>query len=125
MWNDYLRSFVIGSSYLVFFPHFLAVGLSDEKLLNYTYKQYTFVAPIYLGVMNMISLFFANQYSLSRRMRYVVFGSISPFVVSSFAYIFKTYNYSMERWLLYSIGLFIKHFLIFNIIIYSLDKYIT
>lgn len=122
--SSYLRAFVIGSSYLVFFPYFLAVGLSDEKLLNYTYKQYTFIAPIYLGIMNMLSLFFMNMYNLSRRMRYIVFGSISPLIVSSFAYTLNTYNYSNERWLLYSIGLFIKHFLIFNIIIYSLDKYI-
>jgi hypothetical protein len=124
MWSDYLRAFVIGSSYLVFFPHFLAVGLADEKQLNYTYKQYTFVAPIYLGLMNMISLLVATTYNLSRRMRYVLIGSISPLIVSSFSYLFQTYNYSNERWIKYVIGLFMKHFLIFNIIIYSLDKYI-
>lgn len=124
MWTEYLRAFVIGSSYLVFFPHFLAVGMADEKQLNYTYKEYTFVAPLYLGLMNMISLFFADTYNLSRRMRYVLFGSISPLIVSSFSYLFQTYNYSNERWISYVIGLFIKHFLIFNIIIYSLDKYI-
>lgn len=123
-WNDYLRAFVIGSSYLVFFPHFFAVGTADEKQLNYTYKQYTFVAPIYLGLMNMISLLVASTYHLSRRMRYVLIGSISPLLVSSFSYLFKTYNYSNERWIIYVIGLFMKHFLIFNIIIYSLDKYI-
>lgn len=124
MWNEYLRAFVIGSSYLVFFPYFLAVGAADEKQLNYTYKDYTFVAPLYLGIMNMISLYFANTYALSRRMRYVLFGSISPVIVSCFSYIFQTYNYSNERWISYAVGLFIKHFLIFNIIIYSLDKYI-
>jgi hypothetical protein len=122
--NSYLRAFVIGSSYLVFFPHFLAVGMSEDKQLNYSYKQYTFVAPVYLGLINMISLYFANIYNLSRRMRYVIFGSISPLLVSSFSLIFQTYNYTNERWIIYVIGLFIKHFLIFNIIIFSLDKYI-
>lgn len=124
MWTEYLRAFVIGSSYLVFFPHFLAVGTANESELNYTYKQYTFVAPIYLGCMNMISLFIANTYHLSNRMRYVIIGSISPLLVSSFSYIFQTYNYSKERWIKYVLGLFMKHFLIFNIIIYSLNKYI-
>lgn len=122
--SEYLRAFVIGSSYLVFFPHFLAVGMSDNKQLNYSYKEYTFVAPVYLGLINMISLYFANIYNLSRRMRYVIFGSISPILVSSFSLIFQTYNYTNERWIIYVIGLFIKHFLIFNIIIFSLDKYI-
>ena len=122
--SEYLRAFVIGSSYLVFFPHFLAVGFADEKQLNYSYKTYTFVAPVYLGFMNMISLYFANLYSLSRRKRYVLFGIISPFLVSSFSLLFQTYNYTDERWILYVIGLFMKHFFIFNIIIFSLDKYI-
>jgi hypothetical protein len=124
MWSEYLRAFVIGSCYLVFVPYFLAVGTADEKQLNYTYKQYTFVAPIYLGLINMISLFFAKTYNLSRRMRYVLFGSISPLMVSSFSYLFQTYNYSNEKWIMYVIRLFSKHFLIFNIVIYSLDKYI-
>jgi hypothetical protein len=122
--SEYLRAFVIGSSYLVFFPHFLAVGMSDNKQLNYSYKEYTFVAPVYLGLINMISLYFTNIYNLSRRMRYIIFGSISPLLVSSFSLIFQTYNYTNERWIIYVIGLFIKHFLIFNIIIFSLDKYI-
>lgn len=120
----YLRAFVIGSSFLVFFPHFLAVGMADEKQLNYTYKQYTFVAPIYLGLVNAISLFIATTFALSRRTRYVLIGSISPLIVSSFSYLFQTYNYSNEQWMTYAIGLFIKHFTIFNVIIYSLDKYI-
>ena len=124
MGNEYLRAFVIGSCYLVFFPYFLAVGTADEKQLNYTYKDYTFVAPVYLGLMNIISLFFSKTYALSRRMRYVLFGSISPLIVISFSYLFQTYNYSNERWISYAIDLFIKHFLMFNIVIYSLDKYI-
>lgn len=124
MGNEYLRAFVFGSSYLVFFPFFLTVGTADEKQLNYTYKDYTFIAPLYLGFMNIISLFFANTYALSRRMRYVLFGSISPLIVISFSYLFQTYNYSNERWVSYAVGLFIKHFLMFNVVIYSLDKYI-
>lgn len=124
MWNEYLRAFVIGSSYLVFFPHFLAVGTADKKQLNYTYRQYTLVAPIYLGIMNMISLFIANTYNLSSRMRYLLIGCISPLIVISFSYLVQTYNYSYMNWIYYAIGLFIKHFLNFNIIIYSLDKYI-
>lgn len=124
MLREYLRAFVIGSSFLVFFPHFLAVASADEKELNYTYKQYTVVAPIYLGLINMISLFIATTFNLSRRVRYLLFGSVSPLIVVSFSYLFKTYNYSYERWITYAVGLFIKHFAIFNIIIYSLDKYI-
>lgn len=123
--SKYLRAFVIGSSYLVFFPHFLAVGLSDQEQLNYSYKEYTFVAPIYLGLVNLLSLYFANLYNWSRRTRYVIFGSISPVIVILFANLAQTYNYTNKQWVKYSIGLFLKHFFIFNVIIYSLDKYIN
>jgi hypothetical protein len=121
---EYLRAFVIGSSFLVFLPHFIAVaGLNEEKL-NYTYKQYTFVAPLYYGLMNMISLFIALQYGLSSRQRYLLIGTLSPLIVVSFSYFFQTYDYEGYEWLTYSIGLFLKHFLIWNIVVFLLDKYI-
>lgn len=123
-WKPYFRSFVIGSSYLVFFPYFFTVSSMDKSILNYTYEDYTFIAPIYLGLINTFSLFIANQYNLTTRMRYIIFGSISPIFVSSISFMLNTYNYSTIEWIHYVIRLFVKHFLVFNIIIYSLDKYI-
>jgi hypothetical protein len=121
---EYLRAFVIGSSFLVFLPHFIAVAGLDEANLNYTYKQYTFVAPLYYGLMNMISLFLAIQFHLSNRQRYLLIGTLSPLIVISFSYIFKTYDYKGYEWLRYGIGLFIKHFLIWNIVVYFLNELI-
>jgi hypothetical protein len=122
--TNYLRAFVIGSCFLVVLPHFLAVANLDERKLNYTYKQYTFVAPTYYGFMNMISLYLALAFQLSRRLRYVLIGTLSPLIVVSFSYLFKTYEYEGQEWLRYGVGLFLKHFLIWNIIIYMLDKYV-
>jgi hypothetical protein len=121
---EYLRSFVIGSSMLVFLPHFIAVAGLDEKKMNYTYKQYTFVAPLYYGLMNMLSLFLAVQFHLTDRLRYLLIGTFSPLIVISFSYFFKTYDYTNNEWIKYGFGLFIKHFLIWNIIVYTLNKYI-
>ena len=121
---NYLRAFVIGSSFLVFLPHFIAVAGLDEEKLNYTYKQYTFVAPLYYGLMNMISLFLALQFGLTSRKRYLLIGSISPLIVISFSYFFKTYDYEGDEWLKYGLGLFVKHFLIWNLVVFFLDKYI-
>jgi len=121
---EYLRAFVLGSSFLVFLPHFIAVAGLDEAKINYTYKQYTFVAPVYYGVMNMISLYLALLFNLSNRKRYLLIGTISPFIVISFSYLFKTYDYQGDEWLQYGIGLFFKHFLIWNIIVYSLNEFI-
>lgn len=121
---QYLRAFVIGSSMFVFFLHFLAVANLDESKMNYTYKQYTFVAPLYYGLMNMISLYLALQFSLTSRERYLLIGTVSPFIVISVSYFMKTYDYEGNEWIRYSIGLFLKHFFIWNVIVYLLDKYV-
>ena len=121
---EYLRAFVIGSSMLVFLPHFIAVANLDETKMNYTYKQYTFVAPLYYGIMNMISLYLALLFHLSDRNRYLLIGTASPLLVVSFSYLFKTYTYENKEWINYAIGLFVKHFLIWNVIVYNLNKFV-
>ncbi len=118
----YLRAFVIASSFLVFLPHFIAVASLDETKINYTYKQYTFIAPLYYGLMNMVSLYLALQFNLSNRERYLLIGTISPLIVILFAYLFKTYDYDYSEWISYGIRLFIKHFLIWNIVVYYLNN---
>jgi hypothetical protein len=121
---EYLRAFVIASSILVVLPHFYAVANLDERNINYTYKQYTFVAPIYYGLMNMLSLFLATTFHLTPRSRYLLIGTISPLIVVSFSYFFQTYDYSEDEWIRYAVGLFIKHFLIWNVIVYALDRFV-
>ncbi len=122
--TNYLRAFIIASGIAVVLPHYAAVANLDESKLNYTYKQYSFVAPIYYGIMNMISLYIALLYHLSRRQRYVLIGTLSPLIVISFSYLFQTYDYTEKEWLRYGVGLFLKHFLIWNIVIFLLDKYV-
>jgi hypothetical protein len=122
--TNYLRAFVIGACIFTVFPHYYAVANLDEAKLNYTYKQYTFVAPVYYGLMNMISLYLALLFHLSRRQRYLLIGTVSPLIVTSFSYLFKTYDYQGVEWLRYGVGLFLKHFLIWNIVVYFLDIYV-
>ena len=122
--SNFLRAFIIGSSFPVIFPHFFAVANLDESKINYTYKQYTFVAPIYYGIMNVISLYVAILVGLSRRQRYLLVGTISPLIVISFSLSFQTYTYDTNQWIRYAVGLFLKHFLIWNIVVFFLDKYV-
>jgi hypothetical protein len=118
----YLRAFVIGSSFPVFLPHFLTVANLDERNLNYTYKQYTFVAPLYYGILNAISLYLALSFKLTDRQRYLLIGTVSPLIVIVFSYLFKTYDYEGDEWITYGVGLFMKHFFIWNIIVYFLNS---
>lgn len=122
--TNYLRAFVIGSSFLVVLPHLFAVSRLDESKLNYTYKQYSFVVPMYYGLMNALSLYIALTFDLTNTIRYLLIGSISPLLVISFSYFMKTYRYEGSEWATYGIGLFLKHFLIWNLVVQFLDKFV-
>lgn len=121
---SFLRAFVLGTSALIVFPHYLAVANLDPSKLNYTYESYTFIAPLYYGLMNVVSLYLALAFSLSRRQRYLLIGVVSPLLVASLAYIFKTYPFSPTEWLWYAARLFGMHFLNWNIVVFSLDKFV-
>jgi hypothetical protein len=114
----YLKSFVIGSSWFVFILFFLSVMKIKNK--NYSYELYTIIAPFYLGLMNMLSLYLANKYKLSLRQRFLLIGIISPLIVIIFAKLSNSYNYTSKKWYEYYVYIIVKHMLIFNIIIYYL-----
>ena len=120
----YLRAFIIGSSFLVVLPFISKVASLDESDMNYTYKTYSFIAPLYLGVMNMVSLYLADQFDLSLRERFLLIGTISPLIVASFAYLTDKYNFTQPEWIGYAVRLWFKHFLTFNVAIFLIEKYI-
>jgi hypothetical protein len=122
--TNYFRAFIIASSIMVVLPHFLAVAQIDETKMNYTYEQYTIIAPIYYGLMNMLSLYLALTLNLSLRQRFLLIGTLSPLLVISISYFSGAYKYDTNEWLNYGVNLFIKHFLIWNIVVFFLDKFI-
>ena len=72
--------------------------------------------------MNIMAGKLRKKYNLSLRQSYLIFGIISPLIVILFAMGTNAYDYSSQEWGEYSIYLITKHFLIFNIIIYFLEK---
>jgi hypothetical protein len=115
-----LRDFVIGSSFLVVLPFYLVVKNLVNK--NYRYDDYTLIAPVYLGLMNVLSGVLQRTYNLSDRERYLLISLISPLFVFIFAYCRKTYNYTPKQWRSYAVRITINHFLVYNIIMYYLNK---
>ena len=113
------KSFIIGSSFLVFVHFFVSVQLLDPKIVNFDYKTYTLIAPLYLGFMNMIggSLFQGSG-------RYLWTGILSGLIVASVARMVGSYNYDENRWLEYSIYIILKHIVTFHVIIGTLSKFI-
>ena len=119
----YLKEFIIGSSYLVFLPYFYAVKNSQSKK-NYSYYHYTLVAPVWLGFWNVISLIIAEYFGLSKRLRFLIISIISSLCIMSIAFYFKTYNFTNTEWRKYFFYIFIKYLLVWNIVVFYLDKYI-
>src|SRR5260221_5037112 len=92
--NEYLRSFIIGSSWPAFVFFFYVVGKYDDIIKNYSYSSYTLVAPIFLGCLNMFGLFLSHQYHLERTNRFLITGIIGATLISITITLFKVYNLS-------------------------------
>lgn len=126
MTNQYLRAFVIGSSFFVFIPYFLSVRmLSDKKLINYSYENYTLYAPIVLGLYNVLSLYISNKMNIKKRYSLLLISIIAPTFVAFFIYTFKAYNYtSVNEWFNHIWKLYLVYFIVLNVILYYLDKHV-
>ena len=118
----YLREFILGSSYFVTLPFFYSAGKIKHK--KYKYYNYTLVAPIWLGLWNVISLIIAEKFGLTTKQRYIMLTfitfTLSLIIVKSI----DAYKYSSKEWNMYYLRLFIKHFIMWNIVVFYLDKYV-
>jgi hypothetical protein len=124
MKNNYLRAFVIGSSAFIVLPFFYAVSNFDPAKFNYDYVSYTFLAPIGLGLMNVISLFLSIKFKLSTRMRFLLTSILAPTTILTIVKLNNIYNYTIDEWLNHIIKTYMFYFIIVNVFLYGLDKYV-
>ena len=124
MSNNYLREFVIGSSFLIFFPYFLVVyALTLKNKTNYQFSKYVFIAPFVLGMMNVFSLLLANTFGFNTYQRYLVASFLAPTVVAIFSYVSNAYKFtSWQEWSLYFFILYLGYFVMFNLILKHIDE---
>jgi len=118
---EYLKDFIIGSSILVVLPFYYMVYNYQPKK-TYSYYNYTFIAPLWFGIWNLISLLMAKYFGLSNRLRYFIISIISLLFIFIIARFY--YNKTKEEWRFYYLQQFIKYMIIWNIVIYNLNKYI-
>jgi hypothetical protein len=124
MSNEYLRAFVIGSSFFIIFPFFFAVSQFEKNKFNFEYVDYTFLAPIYLGLMNVFSLYIAKTFHLTKQLRFLYTSLFSPTVIVLTVYYFNIYNYTLYEWIDHIIKLYLFYFIIVNFILFLLDTYV-
>ena len=124
MSNEYLRAFVIGSSCLIFLPFFIAVSQFKKEYFNFDYVSYTIIAPIFLGFMNMFSLYFAKLLNITKQMRFLLTSLIAPTIVILAVMSFNIYNYTKDQWINHIWKTYLLYFIVVNIILFLLDKYV-
>lgn len=149
----YLREFIIGSSFpvVVLFYRSVYMNIQKKKLTNpdyfdtlsdkeipflwnkiwpggyeyFSYFRYTITAPIYFGLWNILSLVIAKHFNLSFRMRFITISILSSIFMMIFQTIYNIYEFKTKReFNKYYLHIFIKYMLIWNLIIYNLEKYI-
>ena len=124
MFSEYLRAFVIGSCFFVIFPFFYFVSHFNPLKSNIDYISYTYYAPVFLGLFNVLSLFISKQFKLSKRMRFITIGIIAPSIVTMTIIFLKAYNYTISTWIRHIFKIYLFYLLMFNVIVYLLDKYL-
>ena len=129
MTNDYLKAFIIGTSGIVLFQHFSLFALKDKAYSTINYYDYSIAAPLYYGLMNMLSLFIGSIFNLSLEVRLFIISLISIIFIVSFNYLYsrkhyKPYkDYTTKEWLIYIINNGTRHIVSFNLIMYYLEKF--
>ena len=116
----YLKEFIIGSSIIVVLPFYYSTYHSSQK--TYSYYSYTLLAPLWFGLFNVISLIIAEQFNLSKRLRFFTISIISLLSIYFIAHFY--YDKTRKQWLFYYFQQFIAYMITWNIIIFYLDKYI-
>ena len=119
---EYLKPFVLASSWSATIPFFYAVGKLQKK--NYSYYKYTLIAPVWLGFWNVISYVVAKKFGFTKRTRFLLLTLITYLLSIIIVKYIGAYNYTSEEWKKYYVRLFIKHFILWNIVVYYLEKYI-
>lgn len=119
--QDIIKSFIIGTSMLNVFHHFLGV-IRKEGVRTYSYELYSFVAPLYFGFMNALSLHISRKYNLTLRSRLLYTSIISGIFVFVLNKSLGTYNYNQVGWLTYMVRIIMIHMFTYNILIYGLER---
>jgi hypothetical protein len=120
---NYIRDFIIGSSFAVVAPFYVVTYYNEPK--NYSYFHYTILAPLWFGLWNVISSFIAIHYKLSKEQKFLIAFILSYISILGVVKFMNTYSQTEEQWKRYVVIMFMNYFIVWNLVIYNLDKYIS
>lgn len=118
---NYLKGFIIGSSFPVF--ALFLYNVSKMKNINYSYENYSLLVPLYFGIMTCFILLLRNKTKMSLRLSVFTISILSSLFVSILITIIKAYNFTkISRWIKQYLIITTLHLFTYNIIIFLLLK---
>lgn len=121
--SDLIKSFVIGSSALIFVPFYIGVSLIPQNEIDL--QTYAIKVALYFGTMNALATYVGKKYDLSLIQRLKLVTTISILILWSILTIYQPYNFkTCSRWLLQYIVVAVAHIITFLFIIYCLEQII-
>lgn len=117
---DWLRHFVIGSSFLVVLPFFLGVRWIED--LPISLNGYAFTAPLFFGALNALSAAVAEGRGISERTRLLWTSQLSALLVIGYLLVGQPYAFTQARYAQQFALVWLSHFVAWNLIIYGLEQ---
>ncbi len=122
---NYLQAFLIGSSAPIVLPFFATVGRYPREKLRFRYRDYTLMAPLYLGLMNATGKYLSHRMGLGVVGRIVLTTLMSAGIVGSVITCLPAYTFTeREQWYLQYMGLLRAHAVVHTLAV-ALDTWVT
>lgn len=95
--NNYLKSFVVGSSGPVVLPFFYGVTQLPER--KFKLSSYMLTAPLFFGIANVLRVLLKKKLNLTSKSSFLLMSQLSPAATSAWITYRKTYDFpSKARW---------------------------
>lgn len=126
--SRYLLAFIIGSSWFPIVRYYLSIsliGTGKQDSRDFSYEEYSIVASLYLGLVNVFGLFLSEYFHIISPYRYFIVGTLSGIFIAIRNYIYRPYHpFTDRQYLYYVIHIIIKHIVTFGFIINMIETYL-
>ena len=121
--KEHVLSFVIGSCILVYMMWVISLRRIDMNYYNFSGYNYFILAPLYFGIINVLSFYIAKKTGSSNLTRLLVTSIISSLIVINLVYRYKLYNWKdRKKKYRYPLMSITGHLITYFIIIYILER---
>ena len=113
-----IKQFFSGSTPITILPLYYLANKIQKK--NYPFYKYAIIAPIWLGIWNVICYYFVKE-DLNR----LLFTTVVTYLLSIFlAHYLDSYKFNKQEWNKYYISLFFVHLIMWYVVIYLIENLI-